>query len=138
MLWSFEEREKLFNFIECLSGTRFHVSFLLIGRLRYDITLTWINSFIYWLIHFVIKVKEVHNILTSNRIWKTRLKEVGIVNKEYCLYFGISGIISRSAGIQLDARLISYELYSIINYILFNTLSGDCLDRYLLRMNEVI
>jgi len=39
MLWNFEEREKLIHFSEVLSGTRFHAVFLLIGRLRYDISL---------------------------------------------------------------------------------------------------
>ena len=52
MLWSFEEREKLINFSEVLSGTRFHAAFVLMGRLRYDIALRWIDSFVYFLIHF--------------------------------------------------------------------------------------
>ena len=52
MLWSFEEREKLINFSEVLSGNRFHAAFLLMGRLRYDISLRWIESFIYWLSYF--------------------------------------------------------------------------------------
>ncbi len=43
MLWSFEEREKLINFSEVLSGTRFHAAFVLMGRLRYDIALRWID-----------------------------------------------------------------------------------------------
>ena len=49
MLWTFDEREKLINFIEVLAGTRFHVSFLIVGRLRYDISFYWINTFICWI-----------------------------------------------------------------------------------------
>jgi len=138
MLWGFDEREKLLNYIESISGTRFHVTLLLINRLRYDMTLIWINSFTYWLIHFAIKLKEIINILSNNRIWRARLNEIGIISSSLCLYFGLSGVLVRANGILIDARLIGYELYSSINYSLFFSFSGDCLDRYLLRMNEVI
>ena len=80
MLWTFDEREKLINYIECISGTRFHVASILLGRLRYDISLFWIHSFIYWLLMYSIKIKEIHNILSINRIWRTRLNEIAIIN----------------------------------------------------------
>ena len=138
MLWSFDEREKLINYIEVLSGTRFHVAFILIGRLRYDISLFWISSFIYWLLHYSKKIKELHNILSINRLWRTRLNEIGIINRDFCYYFGLSGIISRSIYIFLDGRFLGYEFYTTINYCIYFSLIGDCLDRYLLRLNEII
>lgn len=138
MLWCFDERDKLLNYIELISGTRFHLTLLLIGRLRYDIKLIWINSFIFWLIHFIIKLKEILLILSNNRIWRTRLNEIAIINSEFCIYYGLSGVLIRACGNIIDARLIGYELYSTINWSLFIALSGDCLDRYLLRMNELI
>ena len=138
MLWCFDEREKLLKYIELISGTRFHVTLLLVSRLRYDIQLNWINSFIYWLIHFAIKIKEIVIILSKNRIWRTRLNEIAIINSEFCFYFGLSGILIRATGNLIDGRLIGYELYSTINYSLFILTSGDCLGRYILRMNEVI
>ena len=66
MLWKFEEREKLINYIEILSGTRFHAVFLFINKLRYDISLFFIDSFIYWLLHYMRKLKEIYNILSIN------------------------------------------------------------------------
>ena len=104
MLWSFEEREKLINFSEVLSGTRFHAAFVLMGRLRYDIALRWIDSFVYFLIHFTRKLKEIHYILSMNRLWRRRLYEIGIIERDFCFYFGFSGMLSRSAKIWLDAR----------------------------------
>jgi len=80
MLWTFEEREKLINFNECISGTRFHATFILIGRLRYDISLFWIDAFVYWLIHYSRQLKEIHNILSINQLWSTRLYEIGIIS----------------------------------------------------------
>ena len=95
MLWTFDEREKLINYIECISGTRFHVASILLGRVRYDISLFWITSFIYWLLMYSIKIKEIHNILSINRIWRTRLNEIAIINRWCSLYYGLSGIICR-------------------------------------------
>ena len=138
MLWSFEEREKLMNFSEVLSGTRFHAAFLLLGRLRYDISLRWIDSFVYWLIQSTRKLKEIHNILSINRLWTTRLYEIGILDRDFCLYFGLSGVLSRSASLWMDARFTGYEFYQCFDYSIFLASNGDCLDRYLLRFNEII
>ena len=138
MLFAFEEREKLINFSEVLSGTRIHAAFLLIGRLRYDISIKWINSFVYWLIHFVRKLKEIHNILSINRLWKSRLYEIGIIKRNFILFFGFSGLLSRSCNIKIDARFSGYEFYLSLDYSIFIAYNGDCLDRYILRFNEMI
>ena len=138
MLWLFDEREKLINYIEVLSGTRFHVAFILLGRLRYDISLNWINSFIYWILHYSKKIKELHGILSISKLWRIRLHEIGIISKDFCHYFGLSGIIARSISILLDCRFLGYEYYNTINYCIYFSLIGDCLDRYLLRLNEII
>ena len=63
---TFEEREKLINYIDGLTGTRFHVMSLLVGRLRYPISLFFIDSSVYRLIHFIRKLREIHYILTSS------------------------------------------------------------------------
>ena len=83
MLYKFEEREKLINYIEILSGTRFHAIFLLINKLRYDISLFWFDSFIFWLLHYIRKLKEIYNILSINRLWIQRLYEIGIIIKDF-------------------------------------------------------
>ena len=119
MLWSFDEREKLISFIEGLTGTRFHCLFLLIGRLRYELHWFFIDSLIYWLIHFNRKISEIHLMLSSNRLWKSRLHEIGIIERDLCLYLGLSGIIARSARIILDARLTGYEYYNALDWSIF-------------------
>ena len=138
MLWTFEEREKAIHFIEVLSGTRIHTAFLLIGRLRYDISIRWINSFIFWLIYFNKKLKEIYNILSINRLWKSRLYEIGIIEKNFILFFGLSGLLSRSCNIKIDGRFSGYEYYINLNYFIFIAYNGDCFDRYILRFNEMI
>jgi len=115
----FEEREKLIIFIEGLTGTRFHSTILLLGRLRYNISLFWIDSFIYWLINFIIRIREINNILTNNNLWRTRLYEIGIINKDICLLYGITGILSRSIKIGIDARFNGHESYYKLSYSLY-------------------
>lgn len=138
MLFHFEEREKLIHFSEVLSGTRIHTAFLLMGRLRYDISIRWIDSFVYWLMHFVRKLKEIHNILSMNRLWRSRLYEIGMIERDFILFFGLSGLLSRSCNIKMDARFIGYEFYLSLDYLIFIAYNGDCLDRYILRFNEMI
>ena len=124
--------------MEILSGTRFHAIFLLIAKLRYDISLFFIDSFIYWLLYYIRKLKEIHSILSINRLWRTRLYEIGIIIKDSCLYSGLTGLLSRSIKIIIDARFTGYEFYEELNYPISYPSIGDCLDRYILRLNEII
>ena len=138
MLWKSEEREKLINYIEILSGTRFHAISPLINKLRYDISLFFIDSSIYWLLHYIRKLKEIYNILSINRLWRTRLYEIGIIIKDSCLYFGLTGLLSRSIKIIIDARFTGYEFHEESNHSIPYPSIGDCPDRYILRFNEII
>ena len=138
MLWCFNEREKIMCIIELFTGSRFHISILNIGKLRYDINLTWIIQIIYWILKLYKKLKYIINILSNNRLWKTRLYEIGIINKNICLYYGFSGVIARSSNILIDGRLINYELYSNIKWNTYLSYLSDCFNRYNIRINEII
>ena len=124
--------------MEILSGTRFHAIYLLIAKLRYDISLFSIDSFIYRLLYYIRKLKEIHSILSINRLWRTRLYEIGIIIKDSCLYSGSTGLLSRSIKIIIDARFTGYEFYEESNHPISYPSIGDCLDRYILRLNEII
>jgi NADH:ubiquinone oxidoreductase subunit D len=89
------------------------------------------------LIHFIRKVREIHYILTSSRLWRTRLYEIGITEKDFRSFPGLTGIIARSSNILIDARFTGYEYHHSIDWSVFLASSGDSLDRYPLRMNEV-
>jgi NADH-quinone oxidoreductase subunit D len=83
------------------------------------------------LLHYIRKLKEIYNILSINRLWRTRLYEIGIIIKDFCLYFGLTGLLSRSIQIIIDARFTGYEFYEELNYCIFYSSIGDCLDRYI-------
>ncbi len=106
--------------------------------LRYSVSLFRIDAFIYRLIHYCIKVKEIHNFSTNNRLRRTRPYEIGIIEKDIRLFYGITGLLSRSARIGIDARFTGYELHHKLSYTLYVPSSGDRPDRYIPRFNEII
>ena len=90
------------------------------------------------MLYYIRKLKEIHNILSINRLWRTRLYEIGIVIKDSCLYSGVIGLLSCLIKIIIDARFTGYEVYEELNYPISYPSIGDCLDRYILRFNEMI
>ena len=76
------------------------------------------------MLYYIRKLKEIHNILSINRLWRTRLYEIGIVIKDFCLYFGVTGLLSRSIKIIIDARFTGYEFYEELNYSIFYSSFG--------------
>lgn len=90
------------------------------------------------MLYYIRKLKEIHIILSINRLWRTRLYEIGIIIKDSCLYSGLTGSLSRSIKIMIDARFTGHELYEEVNYSISYPSIGDCLDRYIPRFNEII
>jgi NADH:ubiquinone oxidoreductase subunit D len=83
----------------------------------------------------------MHNILTFNKVWKHRLVNIGIYNYQTCLDYGLTGVMSRSVGIKRDLRLNKLETYAgyyFLNFRGFLGQHGDCYDRFLIRMNEMV
>jgi len=76
--------------------------------------------------------------LTGNRIWKERLVDIGVVNIENAVNWGFSGVMLRGSGISWDLRKTQpYEIYSEIDFSIPVGNSGDCFDRYLIRIQEM-
>ena len=80
----------------------------------------------------------IHYFPTNNRLRRTRLYEIGIIEKDIRLLYGITGLLSRSAKIGIDARFSGHELHHNLSYTLYLPSSGDCLDRYIPRFNEIL
>jgi len=91
----------------------------------------------YILLYYIRKLKEIHNILSINRLWRTRPYEIGIVIKDSCLYSGSTGSLSRPIKIIIDARFTGHEFHEELNYPISYPLIGDCSDRYIPRFNEI-
>ena len=137
MLWLFEERDKIYNLLESITGSRFHLAYLYINRLRFSISLFFIESLFLFLLTFIRRLIELYLLLSISSIWIKRLFEIGIIPLKTNLFFGFSGLLARSSNLLLDGRLYNYDSYSFINFNTFLSLNSDCLDRYILRFNEM-
>lgn len=138
MLWAFEEREKLMEFYERVSGARMHAAYFRPGGVQFDLPFNMLSDIYLFIKQFEIKLLEIEEMLTSNRIWKQRLVDVGIVSAKQALDWGFSGVMLRGSGLTWDLRKSQpYEIYNNLNFNIPSGSNGDCYDRYLIRMEEM-
>jgi NADH dehydrogenase (ubiquinone) Fe-S protein 2 len=137
-LWSFEEREKLMEFYERVSGARMHATYIRPGGVSSDIPLGFLDDVYLFIKQFALRLDEIEEMLTSNRIWKERLVNIGIVDAKSAIDWGFSGVMLRGSGIPWDIRKNQpYELYSLLDFYVPVGTNGDCFDRYLIRIEEM-
>merc|ERR1711981_1333449 len=141
IFWAFEEREKIMEFYERVSGARMHAAFYRPGSLNmHAIAPLLLEDILEFSRNFFTTMNEMHNVLTYNKIWKQRLVNIGVYSYETCINYGLTGVMSRSVGIKRDLRLSKLETYANYYYLNFRGytgMHGDCYDRFLIRMNEM-
>ena len=137
-LWAFEEREKLMEFYERVSGARMHSAYIRPGGISQDIPIGLLDDIYIFAEQFGTRVDEMEEMLTGNRIWKQRLVDIGIVTSKQALDWGFSGVLLRGSGFNWDLRKKQpYEIYDKLNFDIFTGTNGDCYDRYLIRVAEM-
>ena len=137
-LWAFEEREKLMEFYERVSGARMHAAYVRPGGVSQDIPLGLLEDIHTFARQFNSRLDEVEELLTGNRIWKQRLVDIGVVKLHDALNMGFTGVMLRGSGLAWDLRRTSpYEIYDEIDFDIPVGTSGDCYDRYLIRVEEM-
>ena len=137
-LWGFEEREKLMEFYERVSGARMHAAYIRPGGVALDLPLGLSEDIYRFSRQFASRIDEMEEMLTNNRIWKQRLVDVGIVTAEQALDWGFSGVMLRGSGISWDLRKTQpYDVYDRIDFQVPVGSRGDCYDRYLIRIEEM-
>jgi len=137
-LWAFEEREKLMEFYERVSGARMHAAYIRPGGVSLDLPLGLLDDIYIFSQQFSIRIDEMEEMLTGNRIWKQRLVDIGTINYQDALDWGFSGVMLRGSGIQWDLRKTQpYDVYNEMNFDIPVGTNGDCYDRYLVRIYEM-
>lgn len=137
-LWSFEEREKLMEFYERVSGARMHAAYFRPGGVSMDLPEGLLNDIYLFIEQFNLRLIEVEEMLTENRIWKQRLVDIGVVSASDALDWGFSGVMLRGSGIKWDLRKSQpYEVYDNMTFNVPVGSNGDCYDRYLIRIFEM-
>jgi len=137
-MWAFEEREKLMEFYERVSGARMHSAYIRPGGVSADIPLGLIDDIYLFISQFNLRLAEIEELLTGNRIWKERLVDIGTMSSKEAIDWGFSGVMLRGSGIAWDLRKTApCEIYSEINFDIPVGFNGDCFDRYLVRIEEM-
>ena len=138
-LYGFKEREKLYSIFEKTTGARLTTSYTRVGgvlRDLYDGFEEEVNAF---LSAFPKTLKEVHTLLTRNRIWMDRTKEVGVISGEDAISYGLTGPCLRASGVEHDLRKAEpYSSYEDFDFDVPVGDNGDVYDRYLVRMEEMV
>ncbi|MGZ7109071.1 MAG: NADH-quinone oxidoreductase subunit D [Methanobacterium sp.] len=137
-LWAFEEREKLMEFYERVSGARMHAAYIRPGGVSQDLPIGLLDDIYRFCIQFSSRIDEIEELLTNNRIWKQRLVNIGVVTVSQALNWGFSGVMLRGSGIAWDLRRTQpYEIYEELDFNIPVGKNGDCYDRYLIRVQEM-
>lgn len=137
-LYAYEEREKIHNFTETLTGARFTTSWTRIGGQTRDASPELITAILKFIPECERALDEIDNLLKTNKIFMDRVKDIGIISKADALAYGLTGANLRASGVERDLRKVApylgYEQYSFdvpVGEV------GDCYDRYTVRMEEM-
>jgi len=138
LLWGFEEREKLMVFYERVSGARLHAAYFRPGGVHRDLPAGLLEDISKFCDEFPKIIDDVESLLTENRIFRQRTVDIGIVNRDDALDWGFSGPMLRGSGVPWDLRKSQpYDVYGRMDFDIPVGKTGDCFDRYLVRVEEM-
>lgn len=138
VLWFFEQREHIHGFFERASGARFHSAYFRPGGIHQDIPAGMDKEIYDFAVAFEKVIDDVDTLVSTNRIWKQRTVDVGVVTAEEAQAWGFSGPMLRGSGVAWDLRKAQpYETYAQIDFDIPIGKNGDNYDRYLVRMEEM-
>ena len=137
-LHTFTEREKIYNLCESLTGARFTTSYTRIGGLARDLPPGWVEQCSKFCDEVVVNFDETEKLLTRNRIFVDRTKDVGVLARDLAIDYGVTGPNLRGSGVDYDLRKAHpYLIYDQLEFDVPVGSVGDCYDRYLVRMEEM-
>ena len=138
-MYAFNMREKIYDIFETMAGQRFHPSYTRVGGLMVDVTDDWVD-----MIRTFIKVDfpkahaDVCRLLNRNKIFLDRTKGIGVLTKEEAINRSAAGPIARASGVARDLRKDEpYLAYADLEFDVICSKNGDCLARYMVRMEEM-
>ncbi len=137
-LWTFRERENLYDLFDKMAGVRFTVSHSRIGGIQFDLSDDVRKGIISWKENFKKEFKSWKKLLTNNAIWYRRNIGIGVVSKEDAIALGFTGPSLRASGVAHDIRLFEpYLVYDKLDFDIPVREEGDCFARFQIRMDEV-
>ena len=138
VFYCLREREEALKIFEQYCGARLTTHAFRIGGLLYETYDGFEKDIRDFCDMFLPKVDEYEELLTNNRIWVSRLKDVGILSAEECKEYGVTGPVLRAAGVKWDLRKAQpYSGYEKYDFEIPTRQNGDTYDRYIVRMQEM-
>ncbi|MFC1572268.1 NADH-quinone oxidoreductase subunit D [Candidatus Eisenbacteria bacterium] len=137
-LYFMEARERLYHLIEEVSGARITVSYGRIGGVKADLPVNFDTRCRETFPHVRKAMADVHKLITKNRIFVDRLRNVGGISRDDAISYGFSGPLLRACGVEYDVRkAFPYHVYDRMKFEIPLGHKGDTYDRYLVRMEEI-
>jgi NADH-quinone oxidoreductase subunit D len=138
-LYAFRDREIIINLFNELCGARLTYNYMRVGGVKWDAPPGWIEKVRDFIPYMRGKLKEYDNLISGNEIFLSRIKGIGRYTAEEAIQYGLSGANLRCTGVKWDLR--KEEPYCIYDRFEFDVPvrdGGDCYDRYLLRLEEIV
>jgi NADH-quinone oxidoreductase subunit D len=138
LFYAFRDREAILNVFEKYCGARLTTHAFRIGGCRWDAYAGFKEEVLRLCDELVPRIDEYRNLITGNRIWLQRTKNVGYISPEDCIAYGITGPVLRGSGIRWDVRKEQpYSSYEDFEFDIPTGTAGDTFDRYVVRVEEM-
>ncbi|MBA7611441.1 MAG: NADH dehydrogenase (quinone) subunit D [Calditrichaeota bacterium] len=137
-LYGFRLRERIYDLFELAYGARLTTSYTRVGGLMRDLPDAFVPAALELLDRAPDTFKEIDGLLTHNRIWLDRTRDIGPISHDEAISYGLTGPVARAAGVDYDLRTKEpYSSYEDFDFDVIIGRNGDVYDRYLVRLNEM-
>jgi len=137
-LYCFREREVLLDLLESASGQRLLYNYMRIGGLRNDLPPGFAEKLRDFLAYFPGRIDEYDQLFTNNRIFRARTTGIGLLTRDDAIAYAVTGPTARGSDVKVDLRRDdAYSVYPELEFDVPTATDGDCLARYLLRVEEM-
>ncbi|MBS4001422.1 MAG: NADH dehydrogenase (quinone) subunit D [Desulfobulbaceae bacterium] len=138
LIWTFTEREKLYDIFELICGARFTTSYTRIGGVANDIDEKTIAMIRDWVAQFPAQLEKSEKLVHRNSIFIKRVAGIGVITPELAVQYGLTGPCLRGSGIPRDIRRdMPYLVYDQLDFDVITYPEGDCWSRYMVRIDEM-
>jgi NADH-quinone oxidoreductase subunit D len=138
ILWSFIERDEIAEMLASLTGQRLLFNYLRIGGVNGDLNHDFLSRLGDWMSRATTQIEANLGLLNENEIFVRRMRGLGVLDKDTAFRMGVTGPNIRASGVPLDFRRAHpYSVWPEIEFDIPTREEGDCLARYLVRIDEI-
>lgn len=138
LLYAFDDREKILDLLEAVTGARLTYSYFRIGGVCNDVDETFVRGTREFVKFMGPRLKMYEQLVTDNIILRKRLEKIGPISADMCRKYGATGPVIRGSGVGYDVRRAEpYSVYPELDFMVPVYPEGDCMARYLVRMREL-